>query len=192
VWDSRIEGSSGLGINSQQSGVEVLRSVIVDNAGGGIEAQRGPLSVASSIIAANGTATSSVGGIRVMNSNGQTCSLAFDTIADNQAASAYVPGVNADALVTLIDTIYTGNGSDALCATCNATYSLFPAGATVPPGVGNLPGDPAFAGAATLDYHILPASAAHDMGHASAPVDYDVDGQPRPQGAYDIGADEIP
>jgi hypothetical protein len=45
---------------------------------------------------------------------------------------------------------------------------------------------------ASGDYHILPSSAAHDMGHPASAVDYDVDGQPRPQGAYDIGADEIP
>ena len=192
VWDSRIEDSGGVGLIAQANGLEVLRSVVIGNTGGGVQSQRGALSISSSIIAANGTSTGAIGGIRMQNSNGQTGALAFDTIADNQASSAYVPGVNADGAVTMIDTIYANNTSDALCGTCSATYSLFPATAMVPPGVGNLSGDPAFLNEMSGDYHIRPGSSAHDMGHPAAAVDYDVDGQPRPQGAYDIGADEIP
>lgn len=150
------------------------------------------LSIASSIIARNGTSTGTVGGIRMVNSNGQTGSLAFATIADNQSGSAYDAGITADGMVTLIDTIYANNGSNALCATCSATYSLVPPDMTAPPGIGNLAGDPAFVDAMAGNYHIQPASAAHGMGRPAAGIDYDVDGQPRPQGAYDIGADEIP
>jgi hypothetical protein len=192
VWDSRIEDSAGVGLIAQANGLEVLRSVVIGNTGGGVQTQRSALSIASSIIVANGTGTGAVGGIRMLNSNGLTGSLAFDTIADNQASSGNVVGVSADGPVTMIDTIHVNNGSGALCATCSATYSLFPAGTPAPPGVGNLAGDPAFVNQASGDYHILPSSAAHDMGHPASAVDYDVDGQPRPQGAYDIGADEIP
>ena len=192
IWDSTIEGCATLGVNAQADGLALLRTTVVGNAGGGVEAQRSALTIASSIIAANGTTSSAVGGIRWSNSSGDAATIAFDTIADNQDSASYVAGISADTNLAFTDTIYTGNGSDALCATCTATYSLFPASGMPPPGAGNLVGAPAFVGEATRDYHIGPTSAAHGAGHASGMIDYDVDGERRPQGAYDIGADEIP
>ncbi len=50
-------------------------------------------------------------------------------------------------------------------------------------------GNPALVNPAGLDFHILPHSAARDVGQ-DVGEHRDMDGQPRPHGLYDLGADE--
>ena len=56
-------------------------------------------------------------------------------------------------------------------------------------GTVNVFGDPGFVDPAAGDYHIGPGSAAIDAG-VNAGVMFDIDNQPRPYHAPDLGADE--
>jgi parallel beta-helix repeat protein len=61
---------------------------------------------------------------------------------------------------------------------------------TILTGTINLWDDPAFVDPDAGDYHIRLDSAAIDRG-VYADVDRDIDGEPRPIGGYDLGADEV-
>lgn len=197
VWDSIIEGNVGLGIDAQRGGIEVLRSLIATNRGGGISVQ-GAATITSSMVVRNGTANSTIGGIEIQKVFSEPVSITFDTIADNQMRSTGPAGLGTDGPITVDDVIYAGNTSgsagdaqDVFCSGCMATYSVF--GANAPASGGNVTADPAFVNPAILDYHITQASPARNAADPAATLGYDVDGEARPQGvARDIGADEIP
>jgi hypothetical protein len=197
VWSSRITNNGNEGVLALNGPFEMLRSVVAGNSGGGINARGGAISIISSIISGNGGTGTSVGGLYFQSLNGNSPTLEFDTIAYNQTkATSSSPGLQADntAAVAISNSI-VGNNTEQnvtdppqICAACTASYTLF--SGTAPIGTGNITGAPGFVSAS--DYHITSASAARGMADPNENIHYDVDGETRPQGSPDMGADEIP
>ena len=72
---------------------------------------------------------------------------------------------------------------------CNLTYTLV--SGPIPPGTGNLSGDPDFIDAAAGNFDIGPASDAIDRGDPESGPTLDIHRDERGEGALaDLGADE--
>ena len=212
VYATRVHASGGRGIGAGPGALQVLRSEISNsgqegvssngmcelrqdritaNGGGGVLAQKGPVTIVNSMIVANAS-NKIAGGVYLSNLNGNVPVMRFDTIAANSFSngSPDAPGVNSDLAFTLEDSIVSGNGSapeHELSSLVAAAFCLFPDSAQ--PSTSNITGAPAF----TADYHITDASAARGAADPAATETIDFDGDSRPLGgARDIGADEIP
>jgi hypothetical protein len=124
--------------------------------------------------------------------------LVHTTIANNSGAG---PGVYVEnTTVAFTNTILAGHTSVGLLADMDSHASLdatlwYSNGAdtggwgTIVTGTVNVWGDPLFVDPGARDYHIGPGSAALDVG-VDAGVRTDIDPQPRPYLAPDLGADE--
>jgi hypothetical protein len=191
VLDSRIETSASIGIVVDNGTLEVRRSVVVSNTGGGIRIGSAGFTIESSIIANNGVgAANGSGGVRI--GAGSTPGVfQFNTVARNRSDAGVASGVQCDRTVTIESSILAFNTSlfpQELSFQCGPRRSLFAMQA--PQGMGNIDGDPRFA--SMTDFHLLPGSPAIDAT-TTAPPGRDVDGDPRPAGVRaDIGADEVP
>jgi hypothetical protein len=189
VWDSAINDNLAVGIDVSQTTLELARTVVAGNGGGGIMVNNAAATIENCMIVNNGAAFAPFGGVRYQNLNGKPQVFRFNTVANN-TSSLGATGVTCATDVTLESSIFTGAGNASLLSpACTATYSLF---STPPPaGAGNVMGDPAFVG--PEDFHIGPTSAARDAADPAATLARDIDGDVRPQGlSRDIGADEIP
>lgn len=189
-----ISNHSDEGINAFRCDVIVRRSRITSNAGGGIDLDESGFDIVSSIIDDNGNATA-YGGIRVAAPRA-LARLSFNTIADNRSSTTSaptVPGIRCESLtsVTFDSNLVSGNlggvGNVPVSGQpgCAYSYSLFHPVAVV--GTENVAGDPAFTGTA---YRITEASPARDQGMPGSAVVDDIDGDARPSDLPDIGADE--
>lgn len=193
LFDSRIDEAATHGIYSATTGieVEVVRSRIVDCTSGGITlASPARLTVASSVIARNGTPTSPNGGINVA-APLMGSAIRYSTIANNRIDPASgAPGIRCGGALSVSDSIIATNGMgvaqvDAACVTTSSLYT-----APMASGTGNMLGAPMFV---DEDYHISSQSAARNVGTQGAVIPADIDGESRPRGmAPDVGADEIP
>jgi hypothetical protein len=199
VWSSTIQKNFDVGIDATGT-LEILRSSVLANSAGGITARSGSVTIASTIVANNGTTSGTIGGIDLHQLAGLSPSLQFDTIANNamrnSASAAGGLMTDTSATIAIDSSILYGNltGADTepaqLSDTVAATYCLF---SGIPPaGVGDFAGPPAFVDGNAMNYHITSPSLAHGNGNPLETIKLDVDGEPRPQGNYDIGADEIP
>jgi hypothetical protein len=190
VWDCTITANLNIGVDLSQTTMEMLRTVVSDNDGGGISISNATTTIESSIIAQNGGLFSPFGGVRYQNLNGKPQVFRFNTVAQN-LASLSAPGVVCPSDLALESSIFSGDPSAAapVGAQCAPTYSLF--SGTAPMGTGNVTGDPAFVGPG--DFHIGASSAARDAADPAATTALDIDHEVRPQGTgRDIGADEVP
>jgi hypothetical protein len=91
--------------------------------------------------------------------------------------------------VTVANNIIVGTNANQIdSVNCAPTYTL--SNETVA-GAGNLTGQPSFVNAGAGDYHLAPGSMGIDKANPAATVALDIDGDPRPAGAADLGADEL-
>jgi len=189
VLESRIAGSTEQGVIVQGGTFELERSFVVGNAGGGIEVGTAVATIVNTVLADNGSATSSFGGIKFETIGAYA--FEFNTVTRNLATSAAAAGVQCTQLVSIESSIVATNGpGPQISPTCTARFSLFfPSG---PSGGTNLVGAPLFDNAIN-GHHIQASSPARDAAAPSATLGIDIDGDSRPGGARrDIGADEIP
>ncbi len=190
VLDSRIQNGQGVGISSANS-VEVQRSQLLGNTGGGITAT-GAFTILNTVIANNGTPLAGTfGGARLVPAVGKPAVFRFNTVTKN-AGGSVAAGVQCDAAISVEDSIVHGNMGllfPELGASCAPSYCLL---ATAPATGNNVQGNPMFVNAAS-DFHVLAGSPAIDMADPAATETMDFEGGPRPRGSRrDIGADEQP
>ncbi len=192
ILDSRIEGSMGRGVQTNNGTGTIERTVIIGNLGGGLSFENGAAySVVNTIIASNGDISKPNPGVRFSGGLGQPGALAvfrFNTVASNRTDVLSTSGVECNRPVTIESSIMAnrpGTFGAEMSELCTAQSSLF---ASSPPS-GNLGGDPRFVSA--TDFHILAGSPAVDAAPIAAAPSVDIDGNPR-TGDPDIGADELP
>jgi len=165
----------GIAASQASASVTIKRSKVQGHGGAGISLGTASYTIINSWITVNGTGIT-------LTTPGATHVFDFNTVASNTASGAECTNAAA-----LSNSIFANNGS-ALAGACTATFSLFTG--AVPGGTGNVSGSAGFV--STDDFHITSASNARGKADSNANVTTDIDGEPRPQGDYDIGADEIP
>lgn len=186
-----VTGNRGLGVSVTGTAVDggavsLFRSQVRSNAAGGVSAEALDCTVASSVLADNGNPMAAVGGAAL---RCERVRFEHNTVAGNvsiAAASAYAC-VSEDAINR--NNLYASASSTVVG--CVHRYSHWTAGA-VPVGEGNRLATPRFVGAG--NYHLSPDAPARGVAEpgAQAEIPFDLDGEPRVQGAPDVGADEIP
>lgn len=204
VLDSRIENNGLIGINVDESHLDLRRSTVSKNDDGGVRAAGSSFVIVNNFIVGNGTpgvAGSQLGGVSLIKSSavspwGLTGDVfAFNTVAGNsagdsaQATSVYCFSPAAFGVTNNI--VAGGTGTAAkIGGNCAWTYSNLEQNVA---GDGNQFGmDPGFADPGTGNYHISAGSPCVDKGTDTPLVLDDVDGDRRPLGAgHDIGADEL-
>jgi hypothetical protein len=117
------------------------------------------------------------------------------TVASNSASDG-TGGIDfvadqPDASLIIRNGILAFNGADDLsCSggTCSVTYSDVQEGIA---GSGNISSNPRFVDRSQGDYHLRANSPAIDAGTNDGAPAADFEGDPRPVGAVDMGADEF-
>jgi hypothetical protein len=180
-----------LGVHASECDLTLARSRVRRNAGGGVQAQTSRVDITNTIVDGNGTATAVVGGVELYRPKPGS-RFAFNTIAGNVATPTLPGGVACDALSAVpalhSNIIFDNLGQSQVDGqpNCVFEYSL-----VIPEisGTGNISGDPALDG----EYRLTSGSAAVGAANpdSQAIVPDDIDRQPRPNGAPDIGADEL-
>lgn len=204
ISSSTITNNVGGGIRMIDGSLQLDASTIAENQGGGIELTSSTFEIESNYIVRNGgkADTDLVGGVLVRqladaDSEDAASVLAFNTITGNAAGMNQTSGVACEAvdepvifdsnIIYANDTL--GTGTQFGGATCAATYSDIGGGA---PGTGNFDADPQFVHLRG-DYHLLPTSPCIGRGDPTPTffVYPDFDGDPRPAGSADVGADQV-
>jgi hypothetical protein len=194
----KVVNNAKLGLRSTGATQLTLKqSLVIGNLEGGGDLQNLVTNITNNIFVGNGngTATGTIGGLLIKPNAGSV--FEFNTIADNSSNGATVQtrGVNCILPFSATSSIVTGNKIGLGCTFDN---SLFDAGSLPSAGVGNIVGDPAFLNLDLVDltsptlYRIGPTSAAIDAAGANGDSTTDIDGDARPAGAKDMGADERP
>ncbi len=191
-----ISGNGGFGVRAQRRALVIRSSVLRANANGGLRTSPvDALTVTGTVFARNGRPSvggvggSAVGGAELL-ANG---AVLFDsnTVADNDAASDATRAIvcASTGSYTLPNNLLTN--ARTFTTACPLTHSLSSALAT-PIGTNRPIAAPAYAAPTAGDYHLTPASEARGTSTApSAMAAPDLDGEARPRGALDVGADEL-
>ena len=207
-------GSGGDGIDGRDCELTLRRSTLTNNTGAGLQLEDGIVAVSSTSFHANGFGGAVIvtprscaivgslfhgnGGIFAQTSGARlSCdeTLRVDnvTFANNTAPDGNVTGLTCvgTSVTRQVRNVLFAGASPQLSG-CTATYSLF-AGVPLPPqGMGNrAAASGGFVNERVGDFHLAPGSAAHGGGDPATAASRDLDDEPRPQAAWDIGADEI-
>ncbi len=223
IYDLEISGASGAGAGiSMPTGntaqLELRRTKVLNNAGGGISASGGTLAVSQSTLSGNqggGISMATAGVVTLTNNfihhNGNTTTasfgglslrpmgaskIEFNTIVDNQAnlGAASAGGVFCDTggFVAPNNIIFrnTGGTTGNVQAFGLCTYG----NSFNMPGTSAVDNSPSFANPNSnpSDYHLTATTPTTILGAAGACTGTDFDGNMRPLGsACDLGADEF-
>jgi hypothetical protein len=196
-----VRGNDGNGISSVACELVLRNSSISENTTGGVSVSGGRVVIVNNVIVDNGSNTmSSYGGLRIDVGTDVASVVQSNTVMGNNATisdgvTCAIPGI------TVLNTIIFGDATKVRVAgTCTFDHTLYgpdDPGAMLGTARGNMlvPAMGDFNFEAPGDYHIKSDSVAKGKGTTTglaAEAMTDVDGQPRPQGAPDVGADEIP
>jgi hypothetical protein len=171
------------------------RCEITLNTGGGVDADGGDITTLNSIIAQNGSAGSTVGGVQLAPS-GNTVTFSNNTVVDNSInGSVNIGGVICDigSGAVLQNSIIYGNDGSQSNSHCIVNYSFLLDGSAS--GSENITtGQPGFVDFGQGDYHLATTSDCIDAGDPATDPgtigDTDIDGENRFHNQVDIGADE--
>lgn len=204
----KIDNNPGIGILSSAGTLIITQSTISENGGGGIFVDGGSFDITNSFIVGNGAPTNdpmagmpSFGGVLFNSpSSASTRRFEFNTISNNSAKSitGVFCGTNM-ATATFANNIVYANQSDQgrlqiggpSIVNCMWRYSDI--GGLIPPLLmGNMDMDPKFVDPTTDKFQLMSGSPVKDKADPAATITVDFDGDPRPAGKADIGADELP
>jgi len=195
---AKVTNNAGGGISASGGALTVSRSTISNNAGGGISTT-GQFAIVNNFIFANGSSSSPIGGISILASQNAANRLDFNSFNKNATQDGVGAAIQCIAgTFTARNNIMSGNGTltdmNQTGGTCTHAYSIATPG-TLPTGTGNFALDPQFVNTTTGDLHIPAGSPAIDAADPAAVLTgleaVDIDGDARPQGVHaDIGADE--
>lgn len=211
--DVELDRNRGVGLRSDGCTLTVTRSIISANGAGGIDASSGTVRIVNNVIVRNGNDGSAFGGVSIgAGVVAAGSALQSNTIVGNSVTVALAPDGVVCPLTGLTarnNIIYGANGlAPRVAGACPHVYTLF--GPTDPgnlltPGEGNMLVDSdarfLFRDPPMRDYRLMiiappgTASVARDKGTTTMAAEeaaFDLEGQGRPQGLPDVGADEIP
>ena len=186
--------NAGRGVNAAQgTKLTMRRCVVSNNDEGGISMQDMAFDISNTLVVLNGDSGSPVGGVRVTGPEAGSTFL-FNTVADNQA-NVPAAGVDCNNAFTANSNIVANNGMGAACPFSHTLFEnvTLPGGGTT----GNLSGDPNFdivnstMATSPRYYRINRGSMAIDNADPAATIVTDIDGDARPAGDADMGADEV-
>ncbi len=182
---SELRGSQSLGIYVETGRqIVLIGNTIAGNSDGGFDVTAATCTIGSNAIVDNGSATSAVGGARLSCTTHQFehNTLARNTAMDPTRAQYRCESGAAANVSNLFD------GPAAGVTGCDHAYSLVTSGTLA--GMNNQTAAASFVSA--TDVHLRPDSPARGAASPTTTIAIDLDGEPRIQGAPDIGADEIP
>ncbi len=195
---STVQGAAQNGINSSNCTLTLDRDVIQSNAGGGVYLSASDFTLTNLLITSNGNITnSSFGGISIPQQ--ATTSLIFHlTIVNNSARNNAIAGITSADALTATNTVLFGNMGmaehDSNLTPSNCAYVGANSGSSV-----DLSGCQGQVFKSSSDFHLLTGmgtcvlvNKGHTPTSPPAALSFDLDGSPRPVGAYDIGAYEAP
>jgi hypothetical protein len=192
-----FQGNQGSGLFINGGNLWLTGTQFINNAsltrGGGLQAN-GSSRVVNALFAGN---SANLGGAALSLSSGNH-TLLHTTIASPSVASGSAVAI-ASGQVGITNSIIASHtiGISLTAGTANEDYNLFFGNGTdriggVSGGAHAVSGDPRFANPPELDYHLIPGSAALDVG-TGAGVHLDFEGDPRSQRCgFDMGYDELP
>lgn len=196
---STVQGAAQNGINSSNCTLTLDRDVIQSNAGGGVYLSASDFTLTNLLITSNGNNMSSFGAISV--SQQQTTKTLFNlTLVANNSDPGLVSGIDCvgNPPLSIFNTVLFGNdGQRDFSNKCAPNSSAYVGGMLS--GNVNLTGctqgqifkDSQFHLQTAMGSCVLVNKGQTPMSPIPA-LDFDLDGSPRPVGAYDIGAYEAP
>ena len=189
-----IEDNKSHGIFAAACSLVIKRSTIRRNLGGGIATTR-TYDIENTFIVDNGVKDplGLRGGFTVpANVDGV---FRFNTVAGNHGLESSGVATNSKTAVFDSNIVWGNTGGRNGREIISGTWTRSIVGATNgPTGTGNLEVDPKFKDAAGGDYHLAggPDAPCRDAGDPDTKVAVDYDGDARPAGKADMGADELP
>ncbi len=199
LYQVLLEENEDEGVDTFESTLTLLQSVIRFNRGGSIEIQDSNFLIQNNFIVQN---TGGVGGIHLINSVAKDQALYFNTIANNTSTSTNQQGTgincreSATPLVAYGNIFYGGLGGPVFSgdATCTHLYSNIRDLPVDEQINGNISADPLFMLGAN-EFHLQAEGPGRDIdfpGFFDLNVNADIDNEARPKGdGPDMGADEI-
>jgi hypothetical protein len=195
---TEMVGNGGVGVKTTTCTIQIDRSTIQGNTGGGVSISGGSATLVNNIIVRNGGLSSLIGGVELRNVTGLR--FEFNTVAGNGTSGAgFAAGVQCSAAnpVTLSNSILHGDAANQVSGTeqnCAFAYNLSNeslGGTNIATAV---TAEALFVNPTEGDYHTKagsPAIAAAQPDSTTA-IDFDGDARPSPAGSRaDIGADEV-
>ena len=173
VCSGRIEGNSA----QQAAGMRITFAT---------------LTMTNTFVVDNRATAGGPGGMQFWYASGRLTNV---TVANNEASSgqggiAFSTGDPVRQLAIVNSILFFNDGEDLTCSggPCDVTYSDVSRSIA---GPGNISADPRFVNRTVGDYHLRAGSPAIDVGTSEGAPSIDFEGDPRPVGKVDMGADEF-
>lgn len=197
---AKVLNNAGGGISASGGALTVSQSTISGNTGGGISVMNGTFVIVGNVFFGNGTQAGTVGGIAISTTQNAANRLEFNSFNKNAATGGFGPAIQCMVGGPFVarNNIMSENGTltnmDQVGGNCMHTYSIARPG-TLPPGNGNSSMDPLFVNTTTGDLHVRAGSPV--LGAADPSSNLTGVAERDLDGDVrtnpaDIGADEVP
>ncbi|HEY3355469.1 MAG TPA: choice-of-anchor Q domain-containing protein [Polyangia bacterium] len=184
----KVQGATNYyGLACDQSTLVTDAVAILSNSQGGLRLNGCTYTIVNSVIASNGSASSTFGGVWIL-TPGAGSSFVNNTVVGNTATANIEAGVRCSGAAPVTNSVVWWNSYRDASTTCAVTSSNLGQAVT---GQGNISQSPSFKDRTGGDFHYDVGSAGIDTAASIGAPDHDFDGYPRPYGtAPDMGAFE--